>query len=413
MKKLSILLISIIALSMTISTYAQAGPDRDGDGVDDSVDRCVSEVGPASNNGCPVESNDNNDNGSSNNDDSTFDANDLDGDGNPNDVDDCPQAGGPESNNGCPLDDTTQTEATAVPLAPLPTTGECVVATSTSTRVNVRSFPSLDAPVIGLLEPEPQTAAYLKFEGVDGESMILTPLGFIAESVLRFGGEDCDELLVMEIPTGTGPFVLRGDIDADGSVDSQYAILPQSSVFPEPFDGTIFLPPTEDDGDDMTPIMHSIMLMDGNGIMAEPGQTCSDLFIVDGDAPVPGCIAHNGDVLVFCIEDYCFSKEDTQQAGILDLDILNSTVFVPTIPATELEPLVALALGESTSEPFSPFERLIFVPPADDSSSGDDAGCADVDIGIGPFSVTGCLQLTIDLIAFCISDVCVYHEIEK
>lgn len=190
MKKLSIFIIAIIALSISISiTYAQAGQDRDGDGVDDSVDSCISDPGPTSNNGCPVATD-----VPPSTDTTTNNSDDRDGDGTVDSLDNCPDSGGPASNAGCPVDDTTTqpeptAEPTVAPLPPLPTTGNCVVATATNARVNVRSFPSLDAPIIGVLEPEPQAAAYIKFDGVEGESMILTPLGFIAESVLRFGGQ--------------------------------------------------------------------------------------------------------------------------------------------------------------------------------------------------------------------------------
>jgi hypothetical protein len=62
-------------------------PDADADGIPDKDDRCPTTAGPASNNGCPV-------------------ATDDDGDGIPNDQDACPQQFGPPINNGCPYPDT-------------------------------------------------------------------------------------------------------------------------------------------------------------------------------------------------------------------------------------------------------------------------------------------------------------------
>jgi len=57
-------------------------PDTDKDGLNDEEDKCPNEAGPASNNGCPVK--------------------DRDGDGVNDDVDKCPDVAGPASNNGCP-----------------------------------------------------------------------------------------------------------------------------------------------------------------------------------------------------------------------------------------------------------------------------------------------------------------------
>src|SRR5687768_9422280 len=58
---LSLGLLMVIASAVTAQSVctdpATGGaipcPDRDGDGVQDSADRCISDVGPASNSGCP------------------------------------------------------------------------------------------------------------------------------------------------------------------------------------------------------------------------------------------------------------------------------------------------------------------------------------------------------------------------
>lgn len=59
--------------------------DRDGDGIEDSKDRCPDEVGSKSNNGCPEE--------------------DSDGDGIEDSKDNCPYEVGPKNNKGCPTED--------------------------------------------------------------------------------------------------------------------------------------------------------------------------------------------------------------------------------------------------------------------------------------------------------------------
>ena len=59
-------------------------PDRDGDGVPDSIDRCPDEPGPASNQGCPIPDID------------------TDGDGIPDRIDACPEIPGPKEYDGCP-----------------------------------------------------------------------------------------------------------------------------------------------------------------------------------------------------------------------------------------------------------------------------------------------------------------------
>jgi OOP family OmpA-OmpF porin len=61
-------------------------PDSDQDGVPDHVDRCPNEAGPAENNGCPWP--------------------DTDRDGLTDNIDKCPTEPGPEDNQGCPWPDT-------------------------------------------------------------------------------------------------------------------------------------------------------------------------------------------------------------------------------------------------------------------------------------------------------------------
>ena len=70
----------------TICNEAPVIPDTDNDGIPDDVDHCPTIPGPASNHGCPENSDP-----------------DSDGDGIPDSSDGCPYAPGPISNNGCPL----------------------------------------------------------------------------------------------------------------------------------------------------------------------------------------------------------------------------------------------------------------------------------------------------------------------
>ncbi|MFW5443965.1 MAG: hypothetical protein ACKE51_06640 [Methylococcaceae bacterium] len=68
--------------------------DTDNDGVNDDVDECIDEVGPADNNGCPLAEPE---------PAPAPTPADTDNDGVHDDIDECIDDTGPESNNGCPL----------------------------------------------------------------------------------------------------------------------------------------------------------------------------------------------------------------------------------------------------------------------------------------------------------------------
>lgn len=384
---LRFILLLIVVFTVSSMVFAQAGgpdPDADGDGIPDSSDLCPTEAGPTENRGCPVTT-----------------------------VTEEPAQPQPEQPQPQPEPTAVPEEPATVVLPIMPTTGDCVVATATTSRVNVRRNPSLDAEIIGVIEPTALMPAYLKLDGVEGESYILTPMGYIAESVIRFGGENCDQLLKLEIPTGTGPFILRQDADNDGEFDTQFSIVPLASVMGEdqpdydPTDQTIFWPPIDDDTALLLPAVQSAREA------ARMNAGCEDTTVFNPNEPVPGCILDITDLIIWCVGDYCFGQQTKLE------ELIKPIVISPTVPEppTQTREHILLAVvnpDEATSpaEPaFSPFDRLIFVPEQpDDSTSGDDDSCASTSIGIGPVSVEGCLILTMDLVAFCISDLCVYGE---
>lgn len=79
-----------LGLLVNISDRSDAEPtpaviDTDGDGINDPLDKCPTEAGPQSNDGCPV--------------------NDVDGDGIPDEEDECPNIAGVAEFNGCPDSD--------------------------------------------------------------------------------------------------------------------------------------------------------------------------------------------------------------------------------------------------------------------------------------------------------------------
>src|SRR5689334_7999879 len=133
------LLILLVLLTVVGSSFAQAAPppDRDGDGVPDSRDNCISDVGPASNNGCPETS-------------TAPRATDVPppdtaGDGTADPLDRCPNEAGDGANGGCPANSTNNASSPAVtPELQLadPTTGDCVVSTQGSSPVNIRQYPN-------------------------------------------------------------------------------------------------------------------------------------------------------------------------------------------------------------------------------------------------------------------------------
>jgi hypothetical protein len=173
MSRLSFLLIftTVLMLSMGVTVDAQAtctdpftggaipcppsdpaqpvapdAPDADGDGTPDSVDQCPNAGGPAQNVGCPL-------------------ASDADGDGTPDSADECPNEGGPDWNNGCPTDESapaTTQNLPALPQFPLDPDADapCLMATLTTTPVNLRERFTVQSPVESILDPYEPEAIY-------------------------------------------------------------------------------------------------------------------------------------------------------------------------------------------------------------------------------------------------------------
>lgn len=119
-----------------------------------------------------------------------------------------------------PTFEPTSTEA---PLIALPLTGPCVVAPAGNFRVNVRDWPDGTGAITGVLTPDDAVEALARMKlSESSETWIEFADGsFVSERALRFGGEDCDDLPEIEIPTDESPFVLSQDTDEDGEPDVQ------------------------------------------------------------------------------------------------------------------------------------------------------------------------------------------------
>ena len=88
-------------------------------------------------------------------------------------------------------------------------------------RVNVRDWPGENGDIVEVLSPDDAVPARAHVKVFDGRSdWTATDGGFISESALRFGGADCDDLPVVDVPAGTAPFVLTNDADEDGNPDT-------------------------------------------------------------------------------------------------------------------------------------------------------------------------------------------------
>ncbi len=153
-------------------------PDSDGDGILDDRDQCPNQFGDPANGGCPVNPQPQQPNPPA--------QGDSDGDGVLDSADSCPNAAGPAANNGCPL----APSPTPVPLPVLPTSGQCVLATQSGTRVNIREGTSTDTAIVGQIDPS-QTYAVIG-RNADG-SWLQIDGGWVAAFVTRQGG-DCGSL---------------------------------------------------------------------------------------------------------------------------------------------------------------------------------------------------------------------------
>jgi|GEM_PF-6764144 len=141
MKRFSWLIALIAVFSLTLSVLGQAepAPDRDGDGVPDSSDLCISDSGPASNSGCPVPV-----------------VADRDSDGVSDDIDQCPDTNGANFNNGCPVEPAATPEPTVDPVIvpnPLNPDPGCYLTAQTNQPVRIRAKTTITSDVIGLMSP--------------------------------------------------------------------------------------------------------------------------------------------------------------------------------------------------------------------------------------------------------------------
>lgn len=141
---------------------------------------------------------------------------DRDGDGVFDNADRCPDQGGPAQNQGCP-EDVEPSVPNPNPVDPFALLGNgvCVMATQSSSPVNVRTLPKLDADIVGVLQPgETLTVFYrvlgesLNNDEEQAEWYMTTQLGgshYVLSEVVRLGG-DCREI----------PLI----VPADGFVDA-------------------------------------------------------------------------------------------------------------------------------------------------------------------------------------------------
>lgn len=142
---------------------------------------------------------------------------DADGDGTLDGTDRCPDQGGPAANFGCPEGSTpppsetltdANTGAQPNPLIP-PTAGICQVATATAAPTNVRAEPSLNAAIVGSLDPNQLYEVFSivingegRWYGIEG--------GWVAAIAVNIGGQ-CPQV------SGPRPFnlsIAQADHDA-------------------------------------------------------------------------------------------------------------------------------------------------------------------------------------------------------
>lgn len=320
-------------------------------------------------------------------------------------------------------------EPTAIPLIPLPTTGDCVASPASPVRVNVRETASTDGKILESIlvnSTVPVVAGVdylLTLDGVPGESeWVVMPNGFIAKSALRFGGENCDRLVKIYPPSSTGPFILRQDTDGDGVDDTQYmtyklqdvlisSATGQPTTTFDPTDTTIFWPPF-DPAEPIALLLPAVQM--AREAAARMGEGCGDTTVFDPSTATPGCVVILDDLAIFCTMDVCFGEQTTGQTSNNLKQLALAAVEPSGEPYTKLSKSSRVVIRldyqeESAQSPLIP--PLIFIPqPSTTEGDNGEIECADVEISVGPVGIGGCLMLGSSVIAFCVSDWCVYGE---
>lgn len=250
MKTQSLRFFILLCLIFSFAVPILGQRDTDGDGLDDSVDNCPRQAGPRSNLGCPIRVDDSTP-------EPTRNPNDSDGDGTPDNTDACPNEGGPaySPNNGCPdgaiPEQNNQNQERPVVQAILPTSGDCVLATISIDRVNVRAEPNRDSAIIRTLSPEEIANVYLS-TSLNGETWYFIGDGWVLGSLVRFGG-DCSHLLSLN---SLGGLNFRPSENPDGIGGNAFGVFdprnPAKNLFIiviDPEGDTKILPPSrEGDG---------------------------------------------------------------------------------------------------------------------------------------------------------------------
>ena len=344
-------LVSFIVLIGVISatSFAQTGaPDRDGDGVPDDQDRCVSEMGPATNNGCPLPPANTPVPPSVITPETRNTDGDRDGDGVSDSADACPDTFGTSALGGCPELSTPEptVEPIVVPVITLlsaPTLEYCAVSTRGTDNVNIRAEASSQSEIVGVISPNEWVAVLSKYSyppafyaqnemgneipqglfpfttaEVDPnyatwllvQDSNTSAVGWVAEAVIRYS-DDCGGLdiakpsedtaymsyklsdLIVSSATGdsssafSGVRVASGDVDGDGRAEG-IPVFPSENPF-------LFMPYIEQEA-----AVDYFLKIDGiDGESEAPAVTESlSLNFVDIEALPDGCsVSQNASIV--------------------------------------------------------------------------------------------------------------------
>lgn len=225
------LIFSVLVLCASVVVAQVAPPDSDGDGLNDTIDRCPNDAGPRSLNGCPDSDGD----GIPDVDDrcpghpapGAADGcppeGDADEDGFPDSIDVCPNDPGPHENAGCPLPADTDGDGIAddqdgcpnvagypgtngCPLPIIPNSGPCAIATAGDVPINVRNLPAVQhGEIIGSLSPLNVYPVNMEIVTGEGSWYHVINNGWVAGWVGRLGG-DC--VLLPAVQTHSGKLAI-------------------------------------------------------------------------------------------------------------------------------------------------------------------------------------------------------------